>query len=206
MRLLQLIARCALAAAFVPRPLPSHTAALTRRSGAITMPTNVDADGNVVDGPGDVEEDRLRPRPRKPGSMAPRETADAHLYCLSMDYEGLEDSYGFLTPSIRAGGTTVESFRELLTGMRFEGLLGCAEWRVVDSEGRGPDVEVVSVRVLPKPVPGCVKTVRVANQGGVAWPAMYSWRLERVDGVWYVAEITPERPPIDVDGKLRLPA
>ena len=57
MRLLQLIARCALAAAFVPRPLPSHTAALTRRSGAITMPTNVDADGNVVDGPGDVEED-----------------------------------------------------------------------------------------------------------------------------------------------------
>jgi len=67
------------------------------------------------------------------------------------------------------------------------------------------DVTVVSLRVLPKPVAGCVRTSGVAGQQGITWPAQYKWVLGRVPsdaaehaGCWMLDNMIPEAPPIDV--------
>ena len=36
------------------------------------------------------------------------------------------------------------------------------------------DVAVLTLRVLLKPIPGCVRTSGVAEQGGITWPAFSS--------------------------------
>ena len=46
--------------------------------------------------------------------------------------------------------------------------------KVLDTSQPSEDVAVLTLRVLLKPIPGCVRTSGVAEQGGITWPA-FSW-------------------------------
>ena len=53
--------------------------------------------------------------------------------------------------------------------------------------------------MLPKPIPGCVRTSGLAGQQGITWPTYFKWELRNVDGKWMVDQMVPEQPPIDVE-------
>ena len=60
------------------------------------------------------------------------------------------------------------------------------------------------LRVLPKPFAGCMRFSGLADQGGITWPSFYKWELRRQDaephaGCWMLEQMSPRRPPIDVD-------
>ena len=62
----------------------------------------------------------------------------------------------------------------------------------------------VRLRVLPRPIPGCVKLSGMADQDGITWPAFYSWQMRRqaggeFDGCWMLYQMQQAPPPIDVE-------
>lgn len=96
-------------------------------------------------------------------------------------------------------------FRSILSSAAFDGLVGCSDWTILKAEELGDDVAVVKLRVLPKPIPGCVRTSGVAAQGGITWPTHYKWQLRRQGeaasawpGCWMLEQMFPDTPPIDV--------
>ena len=56
------------------------------------------------------------------------------------------------------------------------------------------DEAAVRLRVLPRPIPGCVKLSGMADQDGITWPAFYSWQMRRqaggeFDGCWMLYQM-----------------
>merc|ERR1712048_875802 len=62
------------------------------------------------------------------------------------------------------------------------------------------DTAIVGVRILPKPITGCVRRSGVAGQGGLTWPAFYRWQLGRrpagseLAGCWMLEQMIPISP------------
>ena len=76
--------------------------------------------------------------------------------------------------------------------------------QVLGTESIASDRAVVSLRVLPKPVTGCVRMSGVADQTGITWWTHYTFHCERqADGplkdCWMVSQMFPAPPPVDVD-------
>ena len=163
----------------------------------------IDEEGNVVKTRSKNVATGLKPNP----SLGALEVVEAQFNALSRgSHAGVEEAYQFLSPKmIDQYSIDVEKFRAVLNGAAFEGLIGVAEWKVLDTSEPSDDVAVVKLRVLPKPVPGCVRSSGVANQGGITWPTHYKWVLGRVPsdaaehaGCWMLDNMLPDQPPIDV--------
>jgi hypothetical protein len=145
--------------------------------------------------------------PKPHPSLSPLEVVDAQFEALAMgSYAGVEDAYQFLSPQMVAQhGVDLKKFKAVLQSAAFEGLIGVAEWKVLGTSEPSDDVASISLRVLPKPVPGCVRTSGVAAQGGITWPTHYKWILSRQPadaaehaGCWMLDNMMPDAPPIDV--------
>jgi len=123
-------------------------------------------------------------------------------------FSGVEQAHAFLSPSVaEENGIDAKAFRKILEGSGYEGLIGCSDWKVLDTSQPSEDVAVLTLRVLLKPIPGCVRTSGVAEQGGITWPAFYRWQLARQPadapahaGCWMLENATPQAPPVDVAG------
>ena len=56
-------------------------------------------------------------------------------------------------------------FRQILKSAAFDGLVGLADWTILETTTPGDDdLAIVRLRVLPKPIPGCVRTSGMADQ------------------------------------------
>ena len=197
----------------------SWTVPLASRAGILQVPRapqvrcdadrcyygNVDADGNT-----NIQaKDRRRQGPAlKPSpSMSPKEMVNAQFEGLARGSQaGVDDAFAFLSPDVISKyGMDVARFRTILQGHAFEGLIGCASWEILSTTEPAENVAVVSLRVLPKPIPGCVRTSGVASQEGITWPSTYKWTLSRrtvdddLSGCWLLDNMAPDTPPIDVD-------
>ena len=168
----------------------------------------IDADGHVVEKCADVERGKVfAPRP----SLTPLEVVDAQLRALSRGMQGLDDAFAFVSPRvIEQYDLNREKFKGILQGFAFEGLLGCVSWKVTGERMPSEDKCVVSLTVLPKPIPGCVKSSGVADQGGITWPANYAWHLAcetagPLNGCWMLEQMSPDRPPVDIDSMQSTP-
>ena len=93
----------------------------------------------------------------------------------------------------------VDKYRSVLSSPAFDGLIGCHSWKILGTKTPSDYKMIFNLRVLPKPIPGCVKTSGIAGQGGITWPTHYSWHLSREsNGCWMCEQMAPEQPPIDV--------
>ena len=174
----------------------------------------LDADGKVIAGPR-VKVERGTPLKPSP-SLTPEQVIDAQFKGFSMDERiGIEDAFAFVAPSIiRMHDMTVDKYEQILRGNMFDGILGCAEWKVLRTRSVVDGKMVLTVRILPKPIPGCVKTSGLASQDGITWPTYYAWHLakqneEPYKGCWMLEQMAMEQVPIDVDAEaeaLNLPA
>ena len=162
----------------------------------------VDADGGVSKaGPSNK---RTGPVPTPNPSLSPEDMVNAQFQMLSES--AVEDAYAFISPGIiEKYGMDVKKFRSILKGPSFEGLIGCSEWKITASSTPDEDMAIVKLRVLPKPIPGCVRTSGMADQGGITWPTNYKWQLrkqadtaELSPGCWMLEQMFPDAPPIDV--------
>ena len=165
---------------------------------------NVDADGEVVK----MKEARAKRTVVQPSpSLSPTDVVDAQFAALAEGSEAaLRDAFAFVSPTVvEKYGMDMAKFRSILEGAAFEGLIGCDSWTVKKISEPSDEVAVVTLRVLPKPIPGCVRTSGLAGQQGITWPSFYSWQLGRQPagspfaGCWMLDNMAPERPPIDVD-------
>ena len=161
----------------------------------------IDADGNVLREDVDVQRSEiLKPTP----SLTPLEMIDAQFEALRRGEGAIEDAFAFVSPKVvEQYGVDIERFTQILGGYQFEGLLGCASWKVLDTSEPTEDKLLVTLQVLPKPIPGCVKASGVAGQGGITWPTRYVWHLARQTegpfaGCWMLEQMAPAPPPIDV--------
>ena len=105
-------------------------------------------------------------------------------------YESIKEQYSL----------DVDRYEQIFKGAAYDGLLGCASWKVtaLSPSPIDDDRTVASMTVLPKPVPGCVRVAGVAGQQGITWPTFYKWELRKqTDGCWMIENMTPEPPPID---------
>jgi len=169
----------------------------------------IDSDGNVLDD--DIKADAA-PAVVPDPSLSPSEVVDAQFKALSRGGPGLAEAFAFVSPKIiEQYSIDLQRYREILNGYAFEGLIGCSSWTVLNSLSPTDDRAVLSLRVLPRPIPGCVKTSGVADQGGITWPSHYVWTLcretdEPFSGCWMVEQMAPKRaPPIDVDANESVP-
>ena len=59
------------------------------------------------------------------------------------------------------------------------------------------DTATAKLTVLPAPIPGCVRTSGVADQGGITWPTHFEWILKKqADGCWMLDTMNSEPPPM----------
>ena len=167
---------------------------------------DLDASGNVVKREAKRSGPALTPTP----SLTPREVVDAQFESLSIGtYAGIEEAYAFVAPSmVEKYQIDLPKFKAVLSGDAFDGLVGCAEWTVQGISQPADDVAVVTLKVLPKPIAGCVRTSGVASQDGITWPTFYKWHLGRVPaeaaehaGCWMLDNMQPIAPPIDVEAE-----
>ncbi len=161
----------------------------------------IDADGNVLEEDVNVKRGEiLKPSP----SLTPIEMIDAQFEALRRGEGAIEDAFAFVSPKVvEQYGVDLERFTQILGGYQFEGLLGCASWKVLDTSEQTEDKQLVTLQVLPKPIPGCVKASGVADQGGITWPARYVWHLERqtegpLAGCWMLEQMAIAPPPVDL--------
>merc|ERR1712194_344918 len=96
-----------------------------------------------------------------------------------------------------------KKYLSILSGPSFDGLLGCGEVQVLGTEYTAADRAVVSLRVLPKPVTGCVRMSGVADQSGITWWTHYNFHCVRqadnpYKDCWMVDQMFPAPPPVDV--------
>lgn len=131
-------------------------------------------------------------------SLTPLDVVDNQFRALSRGE--LEPALAFVSPAMKEQySLDVAKYEKILGGPAFDGLVGCYSWKVLRTSEPCEDKTIVSLQVLPKPVPGCVKTSGIAGQGGITWPTFFAWHLAReADGCWSVEQMAPEQPPIDV--------
>ena len=165
----------------------------------------VDADGSTSKA--DPSKKRTGPVPTPDPSLSPADMVNAQFQMLSES--AVEDAYAFLDPGIiEKYSMDVKKFRSILKGPSFDGLIGCAEWTITSESAPDENVAVIKLRVLPKPIPGCVRTSGMADQGGITWPTNYKWQLRKQPataevspGCWMLEQMFPDAPPIDVEGQ-----
>lgn len=172
----------------------------------------VDEDGNVLKGVAEVD---LSPTVRPSVSLSPSEVVSAQFKALSRGrvgqdrdgVAGIDAALGFVAPNIvEQYGIDQEKYLQILAGPAFDGLLGCGEMQVLKEEATTEDKVVVNLRVMPKPVTGCVRMSGVADQSGITWWTHYNFHLSRQqDGAlkdcWMVEQMFPAPPPVDVDSR-----
>jgi len=113
----------------------------------------------------------------------------------------LEDAFAFVSPKIKKQhNVDVQAFRKILEGIRLNGIIGCTSWEVM-GEPLYPSEETaeVGVKIIPKPLAGCVRISGVGDQGGITWPAYYKWQLGRpvsgpLAGCWLLEQMIPVSP------------
>jgi hypothetical protein len=141
----------------------------------------------------------LKPAPELTPNQVAAEQFDAFSSGTDSD---IEDAFAFVSPKItEQHGVDVARFRQILDGTGMEGIIGCAEWEVM-SEPQYPseDTAIVGVRILPKPIPGCVRISGRAGQEGMTWPAFYRWQFGRRPagseqaGCWMLEQMIPVSP------------
>ena len=119
----------------------------------------------------------------------------------ALEREDVSHAYKFVHESIKEQySLDVDRYEQIFKGAAYDGLLGCASWKVtaLAPSPIDDDRTVASMTVLPKPVPGCVRVAGVAGQQGITWPTFYKWELRKqTDGCWMIENMTPEPPPID---------
>lgn len=166
----------------------------------------VDANGEVLEQQGaqqDFSAVKIKPNP----SLSALEVVDAQFQQLSLGtFSGVEAAHEFVSPAVvEKYSMDAARFRSILESAAFDGLIGCASWKVVGTRSPTEDLAIVSLVVLPKPIAGCVRTSGIAEQGGISWPTNYAWHLARqtgegpLAGCWMLEQMAPEAPPIDVD-------
>lgn len=172
----------------------------------------LDAEGNVL------ARKRSRIERGTPVMPSPSNTAlevvDAQFLALSRDYDSrsIGDAFAHVSPKIiNAHNLDAAKFKSILSGTRMEGIIGLESWEVLSVANPSDERTVVEVKIIPKPIAGCVKTSGVA--GGITWPMYFKWELGRVvegplAGCWMLEAMTPHAPPaepaptIDVDTQL----
>ena len=171
----------------------------------------VDEDGAVLRGSADVDTGpSVSPSP----SLSPAEVVTAQFKGLARGIAqnrdgvtGLDDAFQFLAPSIvEQYSLDLAKYRSIMEGIRFEGLIGSSDMEVLGTEMITDDKAVVSLRVLPKPIAGCVRMSGVADQSGITWWTQYSWHLLRQDigplaGCWTVEQMFPAPSTIDTEAE-----
>lgn len=174
---------------------------------------DVDKDGI----PMEIKKNKMRtgPAPTPSTSMTPLDVVNAQFESLSFGtYTGIEETFAFLSPTVvEQYSMDLEKFKSVLGGDAFEGLVGMAEYTVLGWSEPADDVAIAKLRVLPKPIPGCVRTSGIADQNGITWPTWYKWHLRKLPadatkhaGCWMLENMQPTPPPIDVDASDELPA
>lgn len=162
-----------------------------------------------------VAEVDLSPTVRPSVSLSPSEVVSAQFKALSRGrvgqdrdgVAGIDAALGFVAPNIvEQYGIDQEKYLQILAGPAFDGLLGCGEMQVLKEEATTEDKVVVNLRVMPKPVTGCVRMSGVADQSGITWWTHYNFHLSRQqDGAlkdcWMVEQMFPAPPPVDVDSR-----
>lgn len=148
--------------------------------------------------------DRVEPPPPSP-SLSIADVVNAQFQQLSYgDKEGVRAAHAFLAPRIvETVGIDAERFEAVLGEPAFDGIIGCAEWEILDTNQVSDDAATVRMRILPRPVPGCVKLSGLADQDGITWPAFYNWQMRRevegpLTGCWMLDQFQQARPPINV--------
>jgi hypothetical protein len=114
----------------------------------------------------------------------------------------LEEAFAFVSPKIKEQhGVNVTIFRKILSGTGMDGIIGCAEYQVMgEPQFTSEDTAIVGVRILPKPLEGCVRVSGVADQSGITWPAFYKWQLGRqpagskLAGCWMLEQMSTVNP------------
>lgn len=187
----------------------SHATSSTRASVRLDEDRcyygKLDADGNVL-----LEDevevlDRVEPPTPSP-LLSVEDVVNAQFQALSYgDRKGILAAHAFVSPTIvQEMGVDAERFEAILGGIAFEGLIGCASWTITGTNTLSDDEAAVRLRVLPRPIPGCVKLSGMADQDGITWPAFYSWQMRRqaggeFDGCWMLYQMQQAPPPIDVE-------
>ena len=190
-------------------PQPDHRCSSARCDADRCYYGRVDEDGNVLRGAVKVE---AQPSVKPSLSLSPEEVVQAQFRALARGtvqnrdgVSGLDDAFQFVSPAIvEQYKLDKQKYLSILSGPSFDGLLGCGEMQVIGSEYPVDDRVVVSLRVLPKPVTGCVRMSGVADQSGITWWTHYNFHLARqADGplkdCWMVDQMFPAPPPVDVD-------
>jgi len=164
----------------------------------------VGEDGSIV---ADVVQPRADTVPPKPPSpqLSPLDVIGEQFR--AFEREDVDHAFSFVHKSIvEQYSLDVDRYKAIFKGPAYDGLLGCAAWKVDKLTGsttpplgqQNEDRTVAEMTVLPKPVPGCVRTAGVAGQQGITWPTFYKWELRKqADGCWMVENMTVEPPPLD---------
>ena len=173
----------------------------------------VDEDGNVLRGASEVDTGpSLSPSPSLSPDEVVREQFRGLARGVAQNREGvtgLVDAYQFVAPNIiDQYSLNLDKYRSIMEGSRFEGLIGSSSMEILGTETLTDDKAVVSLRVLPKPIPGCVRMSGVADQSGITWWSHYSWHLLRqgdndgpLAGCWTVEQMFPAPGPIDTESE-----
>ena len=120
---------------------------------------------------------------------------------------GVADAFDFVSPAIvEQYELDLARYQSILAGPAFDGLVGCGKMEVVKTESVSEEKTVVTLRVLPKPVTGCVRMSGIADQSGITWWTYYSWHLARqqdgpLKGCWMVDQMFPAPPPVDTTAR-----
>jgi hypothetical protein len=112
-------------------------------------------------------------------------------------FADVEHAFAHVSPAIvDQYALDAKKFGEILKSIRFEGVLKCSEWSVT-ALATGEDTATAKLTVLPAPIPGCVRTSGVADQGGITWPTHFEWILKKqADGCWMLDTMNSEPPPM----------
>jgi hypothetical protein len=160
---------------------------------------DVDADGTLI-----RKEKKQRGPALKPNrDLLPQQVVAEQFEAFSSGTStDLEDAFAFVSPKIKErNGVNMKMFRAILSGTGMEGIIGCTEWEVMgEPQFTSEDTALVGVRIIPKPIPGCVRVSGVADQGGITWPAFYKWQLglqptgAELAGCWMLEQMIPCNP------------
>lgn len=163
----------------------------------------VGEDGAIL---GSVQKVATGPAPKPSPTLSPADVADAQFTALSRgSFAGIEEAHAFVSPQvIEEHEMDIPKFRRILESDAFEGLIGCSSWTVLSISQPSDDVAAVELRVLPKPIPGCVRTSGVAGQAGITWPTYYKFIFHKQAAApfancWMLDNMAPTAPPIDVE-------
>ena len=144
--------------------------------------------------------------PKLSPSLSATDVIDAQFELLSRGtFESVGEAHSFVSPEIvEKWDIDATKFRAILSGSRFDGLIGCDSWTVLGMEEPADDLVNVRLRVIPKPVAGCVRTSGLAGQEGITWPTYYTWQLrkqaaEPYADCWMLEQMLPNPPPIEVE-------